>query len=272
MISTILLYLCGFITGIGLARIFCFVPSILLGAAWSLRRPSADQASLRKGLALLVVSTGTFVAGHALLRWQSTGVLRLLPLFVVAGAPFAALLFSRRWLQATALAILLVSASLYDVFMMGMTTRRIDLATYPTVLAKLSSLQPDHSVQVDCIWNTGPVEPLMTKEAHYTKREIYAELLRHMPTPTIIGLVGGPNTEIVYPFGPYYQNRIVPLVDCRQPDHVLAPPEGCRFVVVDDYGNPRTASNAWAAAHGFRLVFQATHDQTRLLAAYERTR
>ncbi|MFC1851804.1 hypothetical protein ACFL27_16555 [candidate division CSSED10-310 bacterium] len=258
--------------GLGLLGIVFFMPGVAVGTVMCMKRrqnvSGMNPFRRRKCFVLVLFCTGTFLFGHAFLRWQSIGILRLLPLFLIAGAPLCAFLFGKRWLRLVALVMLLVSTWLYGVFMIGMTVRRVDLASGQPWFAQLARLQQVHNVTVDCQWKNDPVEKLAAREVHYTKRELYLALLRYLPKPVTIGVVGGSNTEIVWLFGPHYQNRIIPLVDCRQPERVLAPPEKCQFVVVD--GKKVTTFDDWAAAHGFLIVFQATQDQKRLLAVYER--
>jgi hypothetical protein len=75
------------------------------------------------------------------------------------------------------------------------------------------------------------------------------------------------NAESVYLFGRQFQNRVVPLVDSRALDRILEPPANLDFVVTVD----RFAGmSAWAAAHGFQQVFEASGPNGVMLVAFEK--
>ena len=264
---------------LGPLGIMVFVPGVLMAMArcWrcQTRAREREPGTGRTNLVLVLICAGAFLLGHAILRWQEIGIARLLSVFFISGAPLAAHILTRRWVQVIALTMLLASSSLYTSGMMVTVAQRAEIASSHRVFTFLLRQLPDKSVTSFYHWKKDPVQKSVGREARFSNREFYAALLRHLPEATTIGVVGGPNTVVVWLFGPRYQNRIIPLVDCRRPDSVLDPPEDCRFVVFEeDYqfrgDDLAISSEGWAEKHGFLPVFEATSGHSRRLTAYER--
>ncbi len=130
----------------------------------------------------------------------------------------------------------------------------------------LARLQNYHELAVQYQWNGQSVRRLNLQQ-DWTLREVYDKLLEGIRQPCSIGIVGSMNAECVYLFGRQFQNRVVPLVDARAFDRILEPPANLDFLVaVDKFAG----MSAWATAHGFQQVFEATGPKGVLLVAFEK--
>ena len=255
--------------GLGLMGIVFFLPGVALASVgtWFKRRPdSVPPPAARFNTALLVVMTlGAFLMCHLVLRWQRIGVLRLMFPFLIAGAPLCGLLFSKRWLRMAALGLLVVSSAMFLTLWLGNISRRLGWGD-KEAFKLLARLQNYHELAVQYQWNGQAVSQLKMQEG-YTFREIYDKLLEGLRQPCSIGFVGSMNAECAYLFGRKFQNRVVPLVDSRAFDRILEPPANLDFLVAVD----RFAGmSAWAAAHGFQQVFEASGPNGVMLVAFEK--
>ncbi len=185
--------------------------------------------------------------------------------FLIAGGPLCGLLFGKRWLRMAALGLLVVSSAMFFTLWLGNVSRRLGWGD-KEAFKLIARLQNHHELAVQYQWDGQAVCRLKMQE-DYTFREIYEKLLEGLRQPCSIGFVGFMNAECVYLFGRQFQNRVVPLVDSRAFDRILEPPADLDFLIaVDKFAG----MSAWAAAHGFQQVFEATGPNGVLLVALEK--
>ena len=256
--------------GLGLLGIIFFLPGIAVAAARCFSRRSFGgswAAPERLNTALLVsMAMGAFVFCHLLLRWQSIGMLRIMFPFMIAGAPLTARLLAGRWTKLLALGLLLVSSAMFFTFWLGHVSRRHGWSDKPS-LKWIARLQNDHAMLARYQWKDQQPRDLVIRE-DYSSREIYQVLLAGINQPCTIGFVGHQDSDMTYLFGPGYRNRVVPLVDARNPGPLIEPPLNLDYLVAAD----RFSSiRPWVAAHGLEEVFNATNAKGELLVLFQKS-
>jgi hypothetical protein len=116
-------------------------------------------------------------------------------------------------------------------------------------------------------WKDQQPRDLVIRE-DYSSREIYQVLLAGIHQPCTIGFVGHQDSDMTYLFGPGYRNRVVPLVDARNPGPLIEPPVNLDYLVAAD----RFSSiRPWVAARGFEELFNATNAKGELLVLFQKS-
>jgi hypothetical protein len=253
--------------GCGLAGIVFLLPGIAVGLKRCLekKRFAVDQtASARLNLCLvLLFAIGSFAVCHAALHWQSIGLLRLMPVFSVVSAPLCALLLEKTWLRAVALGLLLLSTVMFLTYDLSMVGRRLGGADGNILFRMITRLEKNHSVTFEYQWQDRAPQKLQVHE-DYTTREICQEFLEGITQPTVIGFVGGVNSDARWLFGRGWRNKIIPLVDDRNPDKLLEPPKDVEYLVFSgsNYSDPRE----WALQHDYSPLFRVVGDHCVFVA------
>jgi len=255
--------------GLGLLGIVFFLPGVAVAVARCLSRNSFSGSwggSERFNTALLAAMTvGSFVLCHLMLRWQSIGMLRIMFPFIVAGAPLTASLLESRWAKLIALALLAVSCAMFFTFWLGHVSRRHGWSERAS-LNWIARLQNEHSMLARYQWKDQAPGDLTIRE-DYSAREIYHVLLAGIRQPCTIGFVGHQDSDSTYLFGQRYQNRVVPLVDARNPAALIEPPPNLDYLVASDRFS---TIRPWAAAHGFEEIFNATNAKGEMLVLLQK--
>ena len=258
--------------GLGLLGIAFFLPGLAVGIACWVRpdRPGAPARGLgpQAGAVLVLMAAGSFVLCHVVMRWQSIGLLRLCPGFMVVGAALAARLLERRWTRGAALGLLALSSALFFLFDLGLAARRWDGTHHGESRNPLARLQHDHEQAVEYQWADAPPQPLRLREA-YSTYEIYDKLFEQAHQPEVFAFVGGQNAACFYLFGRHFENRVIPLVDARTPDRIAEPPPEVQYVV---FGEADARAKDWAAARHFQAFFRVTKGDECVFAVYQRER
>jgi hypothetical protein len=121
-------------------------------------------------------------------------------------------------------------------------------------------------------WQNEPEHELSLRE-DYSYTEVFKMLLERLRQPCTIGFAAGMgplyniNSECGALFGRHFQNRVVPLVDCRSQDRLLDPAVALQYLVATD---KFTEMKAWAEARGFRPLFEATGPRGEIVLAWEK--
>jgi hypothetical protein len=257
--------------GLGLLGIVFFLPGVAVAATRCLGRNSFGGiavSSERFNTTVLVTMTiGSFVLCHLLLRWQSIGMLRIMFPFMIAGAPLTAFLLPNRWTKRLALALLAVSCAMFFTFWLGHVSRRHGWSDRPS-LHWIVRLQNDHAMLAHYQWKDQAPCDLTIRE-DYSMREIYQVLLAGMRQPCAIGFVGHQDSDSTYLFGSRYQNRVVPLVDARNPGALIEPPSNLDYLAAADRFS---TIRPWAATHGFEEIFSATNSKGEMLILFQKSK
>ncbi|HUS36381.1 MAG TPA: hypothetical protein VM680_13605 [Verrucomicrobiae bacterium] len=257
--------------GYGILGSLLLVPALVVGLirggrALMAPKPVPDASFATASLTFLAIAA--FFMVHLVLRWQSIGLLRLMFPFAALAAPLTALLLERKMVRAAALFLLFITAALVSVYSIGLSARRLDLAERP-LFRKIATLQNDRSYLVRYQWAGKEAREYRVRE-DYTQREIHRLILSGLQQPATIGVIGHGNTESVYLFGDRFQNRIVPLVDCREEQKILdLPAKDLDYVIVLDKFD---VAKTWAAARGFESVFDCVADKGQIAQVFKRAR
>jgi hypothetical protein len=228
---------------------------VAAGRGLGIRRftPSGTESTRFNTCLVLLFAVGSFVIPHAVLRWQEIGLLRLMPAFTILAAPLFALVLEKKWMRVAALAVLLVSTMMFLTYDLSMVGRRFDTSTRDGLFRKILRLGTQHGMTVEYQWGDQPSQTFFTRE-DYTSRSLCQKFLEYLPSPTVIGFVGGVNGETDWLFGPGYRNKIILLVDDRKPDQLLEPPVEVQYLL---FAERRPGADAWASQRGFQQIFRA---------------
>jgi hypothetical protein len=253
--------------GLGLLGIVFFIPGLIMALVQLLSGDGFGGGHLTAAAfnktVLIGLAVGSFVMCHLVLHWQAVGLLRLMFPFVVAGAPLAAFVLERRWPRIPALALLLLSSTMFVTFWTGHISRRMGWSDRP-FLKPLSRLQNNHSGTVHYQW-TGQLPGEFQQREDYSFREVYAKMFEGLHQPCTLGFIGNPNQQCLELFGPSSQNRVFPLVDSRADDKVMEPPADLDYVVaVDKFSQ----LSDWAKLHGFEQLFSCSDAHGELVQVF----
>ena len=256
--------------GLGLLGIVFFLPGLAWGAARWVRgeRRGADVGGRERaaGGILVLMAVGAFVMCHAVMRWQSIGLLRLMPAFAVLGAPLAAPLLERRWAKGTALGLLALSTAMFLVFDLGLAARRWKGSQESALVRLISRFQQNHVLPVKYQWGTDPPQSMVLRE-DYSTREIYDKLFERVKQPAVFGFVGGLNSGCFDLFGKHFENRVIHLVDARTPGTIADPPPDAEYVV---FAEGDDQAQGWAEARRFKPFFRVSKEDHCLFAVRQR--
>jgi hypothetical protein len=228
---------------------------VAAGRGLGIRRftPSGKESTRFNTCLVLLFAVGSFVIPHAVLRWQEIGLLRLMPAFTILAAPLFGLVLEKKWMRVAALAVLLASTMMFLTYDLSMVGRRFDTSTRDGLFRKILRLGTQHGMTVEYQWGDQPPQTFFTRE-DYTSRSLCQKFLEYLPSPTVIGFVGGVNGETDWLFGPGYRNKIILLVDDRKPDQLLEPPVEVQYLL---FAERRPGADAWASQRGFQQIFRA---------------
>ena len=257
--------------GFGPLGIVFLVPALVVGCALSIQAFRSERPLRAESLNVITLTTlaiAAFFMCHLILRWQSIGMVRLMLPILVAASPLTSLLFERRLLRLAALGLMPAIAAIYFVYWSGLVSRRTgrtDGAFFKTI----AKLQKDRLTVLRYQWKGQPERELLRREPH-TYREVYDGVLQGLKQPCTIGFIGDENTECLYLFGDRAQNRIIPLVDASNEDHILdAPTGGCDYIVAADLFEE---AKQWAEARGFEQILTCSGPQGEIVRVFERIR
>jgi hypothetical protein len=248
----------------GLVGVFCLLPALVV----SVRRMTGkgDRAGKvvesfhRINIALLLLfGFGYFLICHTLLRWQSIGLWRLMPVFPVIAAPLLGLLMERFRGQLAALLLVVFSTLLFLTFDAGIMARRFASLDDCRFLKKLTNSGRQHAFKVECQWTNEPPQDLLVRE-DYSSRQIEQKFMERVDRATTIAFVGDVNSDAYYLFGRDFSNTVIPLNDSRNLGQLLAPPENAKYLVFGERYKIDADKIAWASSRGYLLVFQALRE------------
>jgi hypothetical protein len=256
--------------GCGLVGIAFLLPGMAVGLKRCLgkKRFAGNQTGatrLNTCLVLLFV-VGSFVICHAMLRWQSIGLLRLMPAFSIVGAPLCALLLEKPWPRAAALGLLLLSMVMFLTFDLSMVGRRFNGAAENVLFKMITRLGKEHAITVEYQWQGQAPQKLLVHE-DYTSREICQKFLEGIAQPTVIGFAGGLNSDVRWLFGKDFCNEIIPLTDDRKLDKFLEPPENVEYLV---FSACHSDPHEWALKRNYSPIFRVMADDQCVFAAFKK--
>ena len=249
--------------GLGLAGLFFFLPGLVLAVRRCARDGRTDGYRWNT-VGLLSATVGVFLLSHVFLRWQAIGLLRLVPAFLVVGAPLAALALETKTSRLLALATLGVSVAALSVFCLGTAARRLD--SRMPLPGWILRLQNSHEQPLRIEWPNRPVESLLVKE-NYTRREVYERIWRELPQPAVVGLIGDYDSEFYPLFGCGFANRVVSLRDTRSPEALLDPPVELQVIMLADYTETRVA---WVLEREYELICRVYDGNFCVLAVFRK--
>jgi hypothetical protein len=245
------------------------VPSLLIAIFSTIRAIKCEKplSTASFNIAVLTVfAIAAFFMSHLVLRWQSLGVLRLMFPFVILAAPLTALILHKRPMRCVALCLLIATSGILSIFWLGAIARRLDIADRAG-FDKIARLQNDHSFTLRYQWAKEPPREQRIREG-YSNREVHKLILNGVQQPATLGVIGHGNTESIFLFGERFQNRIIPLVDCRHEDVILnRGADDIDYIIsVDKFPE----SKIWADARGFEQIFSATRENEEVALVFKR--
>jgi hypothetical protein len=124
--------------------------------------------------------------------------------------------------------------------------------------------------EVEYQWGDEAPQKAMIYEP-YSSREIALMFLQKARHPAVVGFAGGVLSDAYYFFGPDLSNRIVPLVDFRQPEQLLEPPANADYLIfAQDADIEPVKQNLWAMRHGYRPFLQVNREGECLFLSFEK--
>jgi hypothetical protein len=251
--------------GFGVLGLGFWVPAMVAAVVLLVQRRRSREESMAIRT-LLLLSIGSFVACHVILRWQSISLVRLIPPFLILSAPLCALLLEGRLPKLWASGLLIMSVSVFTILGLGLAARRFDWRGN-ALIARVRALQNPHDLAVSCTGPDGATYVYRMRE-DFTKRELYQLAMKGIPQPATFGFLGWMNAENYFMFGDKFQNEVISLVDCREPTVILPVPSRIEFLFWDEF---EPVSEDWFHAQHFVLIFQAkTEDGKPLLKVFKR--
>jgi hypothetical protein len=269
-------------SGFGLIGPLVILPAFIYGIVRFLRRGNQpgteDTRSRRRDFFLLLVfAAGYAFLCHLFLKSQDIGVWRVMPAFPVLAAPVCGLLLEKGWqrtavLTLTSLCALIVVSG--NVVMMGnrFAADRLSpgLENNRAIQKFFSKIGKPPPWKVECRWgNEAPRQALIHEP--YNGRETALLFLQRARHPAVIAFAGSFESQAYGFFGPDFSNRILPLVDCREPDRLLDPPANADYLVFPQNSaiDPATQT-AWARQHGYRPFFRVDQQGACLFLSFEK--
>jgi hypothetical protein len=250
--------------GFGPLMVIALLPGLVLGLFRSTQRIIQERNTepSRVALSLGVFSISGALITCCLLRWQEVGLARLMVPIAAAAVPLTGLLLQSRLSRAAMLTANTAIISAYFLVGLGMVARRVPDASLGGLGGRLSSAAKNRTSIVNYRWRGEPMHELEMRES-YSSRELFELLLPRLHAPVTVGLIGGPNTDDFFLFGRAYVNKVVPLVDVRNPKVLLPIPQEVSVVVAQDiFGLPNLvpseAFEPWLEIYrGDQLIFAA---------------
>ena len=262
--------------GFGLLGLFVFLPALMLGLLRIFRNGhgTKDRKYNTNVSILVLVTLGSFIVPHILLKSQCIGIIRILPFFLVAGAPLTAPIFESRYLRIAGLTLLAICCSLF----VKLDSKYVQFwGSYEgsRILHKIAHLSTDTRKSINLTWDGGKPTNILSDERS-TFKEVSLSFLSNIKQPAIIGFVGGVNSELFHLFGHNFLNRIVPLTDIRKEGLIKDPDANIEYIVFSDYGSgPQPWKfgreiDKWSDLHGFRPIFLASREGKCFFKAFKR--
>jgi hypothetical protein len=276
--------------GIGLLGPLAVLPAFIYGTLRLLR--GGYKTNLEDKLAgnmdlllLFLFCTGYWFLCHVFLRSQSLGLWRLMPAFPILAAPVCGLLLEKRWPRMALLSLAglcLLVPSYRDLIVMGnrfAANKRVSKLEGSGLVQKFFPKIGKHqSWEVECQWeNEAPQKAIIYEP--FSSREIALMFLQKARHPAVVGFAGGVFSDAYYFFGPDLSNRIVPLVDFRQPEQLLEPPAQADYLVFaqnfaanfgQKAGIEPVKQNLWAMRHGYRPFLQVNREGDCVFLSFEK--
>jgi hypothetical protein len=289
--------------GLGLLGICFFLPGVIVGMARCSgirrRRPAEENSQRLKTGLLVIITIGSFVVTHIILRWHNIGLFRIMPVFLIAGAPLAAPLFEKKPLRNTGLILLGISLAMVLKYNFGAFQYWSCYKASPT-LQKLANIRNDNDLTIEYAWREQNLRKVSMVDDNFAQN-FYGAFLSGI-SPTVIGVIGGHDASMFYLFGEGFSNRIVPLIDMRSYDQLLEPENGIirsygrllepgnniydqllependiEYIVFSEIGvGPdywvfnSTQVDEWSRKHKFYPIFRATNGDKHFFTAYKK--
>jgi hypothetical protein len=262
--------------GFGLLGTFLFVPGVIFGLCRCFAPQRTDSGSQWTKIFILVLMTcGTFLLGHILLRWQSIGIVRIMPLFLMAGAPLSAPLLEKSCMRIVGITLLGLSGIMLATLSIGSAARRWNCEKDVYILRNIGKLQKNHNeFQVDYIWLGQTTQRVILKDNII--KTLYATFMSRISQPTVFGFVGGVNSSFYYLSGRDFDNIILPLTDTRKPDQFFEPSDYIEYIVFDDYKSGRhwwvldSEIDKWCLKRGYLPFFKANNSGKCFFAVFKK--
>jgi hypothetical protein len=258
--------------GIGLLGPLAVLPAFIYGTLRLWRRGGKTNSQDKLAgdmdflLLLLFVTSYSFLC-HVFLKSQYIGLWRLMPGFPALAAPVCGLLLERHWQRIAFL-------TLTGLCMLVLTTRNLAMIGNRLAANKLvskvegngfvqkffSKIDKGQPWEVECQWENEAPQKAIIHEP-YLSREIALMFLQKARHPAVVAFAGGIFSDAYYFFGPDLSNRIVPLVDDRQPKQLLEPPTNADYLVfAQKYDIEPVKLKLWAARRGYRPFLQVNRE------------
>jgi hypothetical protein len=259
--------------GFGLLGIFIFLPGVFLGllrcfGIGSHAESMDESVRLKTGL-LVLMTVGTFVLVHVMLRSTTAGHFRIMPFLLMSGAPLAATLLERQAIRIAGLFLLIITAT---IFLRIDVKRHLGWKTDNMVLLAIFNQSKGHEITIDYEWAGNELQKISVDESH-VDRALYSTFLSGINKPSVIGFVSCANSlsSLYYLFGNDFSNRIIPLTDTRNPDMIQSPTNDTEYVVINEYdAGPCFNIDEWVLKHKFTPVFRATINGNCIFTALKR--
>ena len=261
-------------SGLGLIGPVFILPAFIYGAILFCRQKLNSNAPTdptnRADYILLLLAVMIFAfTCHALLRWQNMGLWRLMPAFTMLAAPVTGLLFERRSLRVVAIALVIMSLLVSVVGNLSQISNRFARGNVPLqqFFAKLGK-QPRE--EVACQWGNEAAEKMILYEPYYCL-EIPLLFLQRAKHPAVIAFAGGFTSSAYYFFGPDFSNRIMPLVDCRNPEQLLAQPTNADYLVyLPEIAIDTEKLNLLTAQQGYHPFLRVNREGRCIFLSFEK--
>jgi hypothetical protein len=123
---------------------------------------------------------------------------------------------------------------------------------------------------VECQWENEASQKALLYE-QYNSREIALMFLQRARHPAVIAFAGSYHSGAYCFFGSDLSNRIVPLVDIRQPDQLLEPPTNADYLVFapNAWIDP-VKEDLWAARYGYRPFLLVSKEGERVFMSFQK--
>jgi hypothetical protein len=256
--------------GVGLVGPLVILPAFVYGAVRFLRRggktgTEGNFSGRRDFFLLLLFVAGYVLLCHIFLKSQDIGVWRVMPAFPVLAAPVCGLLLEKRWQRIAILTLAGLCALVTVAGNLAMMGNRFAAVKLVSELESNGIVQKFFSkagkpppTEVECQWGEEAPQKALIHEI-YNGRETALLFLQRARHPAVIAFAGSFESQAYYFFGPDLSNRILPLVDCRNPERLLDPPANADYLVFAQNAEiDPEKQNLWAMRRGYQPFLQVS--------------
>ena len=172
----------------------------------------------------------------------------------LAAFPLCARWLEKRWVYQFTLVTSVLALASCSIWTMGVLARRVDPHGNTLMGRGVAKIQRNRSWPLTFHW-TGEAPESVVFSEDYTRREVYESLLLRIPNPAVIGCIGGVNAEFYGLFGRKFQNRLIPLNDCRNQEAIFNPSPDVQFIALEDFPDeflnqePLPGFERWLSVH-----------------------